>query len=74
LFGFYGFLWFNLAAMIPLLVYFFWEQKRSGLLDLANEMRRMGEALMIFLLCFGASQLILKLLPEGWLHLGLKRH
>jgi O-antigen/teichoic acid export membrane protein len=74
LFGFYGFLWFNLAAMIPLLVYFFWEQKRSGLLDLASEMRRMGEALMIFLLCFGASQLILKLLPEGWLHLGLKRH
>jgi lipopolysaccharide exporter len=73
-FGFYGFLWFNLAGMIPLLLYFFWEQKRSGLLDAASELRRMGEALVIFLLCLGASQLILKFVPEGWMHLGLKRH
>lgn len=73
-FGLYGFLWFNVAAMIPLLIYFFWEQKRSGLLDLANELKRMGETLAVFLLCLGASQLVLKLFPEGWLHLGLKRH
>jgi lipopolysaccharide exporter len=73
-FGFYGFLWFNLAAMIPLVLYFFWEQKRSGLLDVASELRRMGEALVIFLLCLGASQLVLKFFPEGWMHLGLKRH
>jgi lipopolysaccharide exporter len=73
-FGLFGFLWFNLAAMIPLLTYFFWEQKKAGLLNLTSELKRMGEALAIFLLCLGASQLILKLLPEGWLHLGLKRH
>jgi O-antigen/teichoic acid export membrane protein len=73
-FGLYGFLWFNVAAMIPLLIYFFWEQKRSGLLDLASELKRMGETLAVFLLCLGASQLVLKLFPEGWLHLGLKRH
>ena len=73
-FGFYGFMWFNLAAMFPLLIYFFWEQKRSGLLDLASELRRMGQVLVIFLFCLGASQLVLKLFPEGWLHLGLKRH
>lgn len=72
-FGLYGFLWFNLAGMVPLLLYFFWEQKRSGLLNLASELRRMGVALVIFLLCLGASQLVLKLFPEGWLHLGLKR-
>jgi lipopolysaccharide exporter len=73
-FGFYGFLWFNLAATIPLLMYFYWEQKRSGLLDLASELRRMGEVLVIFLLCLGASHLVLKFFPEGWMHLGLKRH
>ena len=72
-FGLYGFLWFNLAGMVPLLLYFFWEQKRSGLLNLASEIRRMGVALAVFLLCLAASQLVLKLFPEGWLHLGLKR-
>jgi lipopolysaccharide exporter len=74
LFGFYGFMWFNLAAMFPLLIYFFWEQKRFGLLDLGSELRRLGQALLIFVLCLAASQLVLKLFPEGWLHLGLKRH
>jgi lipopolysaccharide exporter len=73
-FGLYGFLWFNLAATIPLLMYFYWEQKRSGLLDLPSELRRMSETLVIFLLCLGVGQLVLKLFPEGWLHLGLKRH
>jgi hypothetical protein len=74
LYGFYGFLWFNLAATIPLLVYFFWQQNKYGLLDLSIELRRLFVALIVFLLCLAASQLLLKFLPAGWLHLGSKRH
>jgi O-antigen/teichoic acid export membrane protein len=74
LFGFYGFLWFNLAATIPLLIYFYSEQKRFGLLRLTNELRLLCAALLVFLLCLAASHLLLALLPAGWLHLGRKRH
>jgi O-antigen/teichoic acid export membrane protein len=74
LYGFYGFLWFNLAATIPLLVYFFWEQKKHGLLNLASELQRLFAALLVFALCLGASHLLLRLLPGRWLHLGIKGH
>jgi lipopolysaccharide exporter len=74
LYGFYGFLSFSAAATIPLLVYFFWQQKRFGLLDLASELRRLLVALLVFLVCLAASHLLLKVLPAGWLHLGLTRH
>lgn len=74
LYGFYGFLWFNLAATIPLLVYFFWEQKKYGLLNLASELQRLFFALLVFALCLGASHLLLRMIPVGWLHLGIKGH
>jgi len=70
LFGFYGFLWFNLAGTLPLLIYFYYEQKKHGLLNLTNELTRFGAALLVFLICLGASHLLLALLPAAWLHRG----
>jgi lipopolysaccharide exporter len=73
-FGFYGFLWFNFAATIPLLVYLYGEQRRFRFLDLRNELSRLGAAFGVFLVCLAASHLLLAYVPAGWLHLGLKRH
>ena len=70
LFGFYGFLWFNLVATAAPLVYFYYQQKRLGLLDLINELTRLGAALLVFLMSMAASHLLLGLLPAGWLHRG----
>jgi len=74
LFGFYGFLWFNLAATIPLLMYFYYEQRKFNLLNLKKEVSLLGTALLVFLLCLAASHLLLASIPPGWLHLGLKKH
>jgi len=73
-FGFYGFLWFNLAATIPLLMYFYYQQRKFDLLNLKSELSLLGSALLVFLLCLGASHLLLASIPPGWLHLGLKKH
>jgi lipopolysaccharide exporter len=68
LFGLYGFLWFNLAATIPLLIYYYYEQKKHGLINLKNELARLSAALLVFLTCLAASHLLLALVPAGWLH------
>jgi len=72
--GFYGFLWFNFAATLPLVFYFFYQQKKLDLLDLANELKRFAGTLIIFLIAYAASGLLLLAMPASWLHLGLKRH
>ncbi len=74
LFGFYGFLWFNLAATLPLLIYLYREQNRLDLLDMKSELRLLGAAALVFLGCWGAGHFFLSFIPSGWLHLGLKRH
>jgi lipopolysaccharide exporter len=74
LFGFYGFLWFNFAATIPVLIYFFVEQKKFDLLMLKSELKLLASALFVFLLSLAASHLLLALVPNGWLHLGIHRH
>jgi O-antigen/teichoic acid export membrane protein len=74
LFGFYGFLWFNCAATIPLLIYFYSAQRKLGLLKLSNELTLLGIGLLVFLLSFAASHLLLASIPASWLHLGLKKH
>jgi lipopolysaccharide exporter len=74
LFGFDGFLWFNLAAATPLMIYFFWTQRKCGLLNAPNELTRLGAAALVFLISLAASHLLLAVIPAGWLHLGLKRH
>jgi lipopolysaccharide exporter len=74
LFGFFGFVWFNTAATVPLLSYFYWEQRRAGLLRPMNEVWYLGAGLAIFLACFGLNHLLLSLIPADWLHLGIKGH
>ena len=74
LFGFYGFLWFNLAAAVAVLLYFIYEQKSAGFWNLTEESRRFGAALLAFFLCLALSHLILRWIPVGWLHLRLRGH
>jgi lipopolysaccharide exporter len=75
LFGFYGFLWFNFLATIPLLVYFFAQQRKQQLLDLGYELRHLCIAFLIFVVCFALSQLLLRLFPDVSLSLWLRgRH
>jgi O-antigen/teichoic acid export membrane protein len=69
-FGIFGFLWFSLAANIALLSYLYAVQKKHRLLNLGNEVGRLGIALVIFLLSLGASHLILMFLPSGLMHRG----
>ena len=74
LYGFYGFLWFNFLATIPLVIYFFFEQRKLGLLDIKSESRLLGAAALVFVASCAANYLLLLAVPSGWLHLGLKRH
>ena len=74
LFGFYGFLWFGQAATVILVVYFFRQQRRYGLLDLSRELRLLGLAALVFVVCFAASHLLLAFIPADSLHLLLRRH
>jgi O-antigen/teichoic acid export membrane protein len=73
-YGFNGFLWFNLAATIPLSVYFFTQQRKFELLQFGDEMKRAATALSVFFISLAASHLFLSVIPSNWLHLGLKRH
>ncbi len=72
-FGFYGFLWFNLLSMTPVLGYFFWRQHQIGLLDAKVELKRFALALIVFIGCFVANHIALSLIPARWLHLGFGR-
>jgi O-antigen/teichoic acid export membrane protein len=73
-YGFDGFLWFNLAATIPLSVYFFTQQRKFELLQFGDEMKRAATALSVFFISLAASHLFLSVIPSSWLHLGLKQH
>ncbi len=74
LFGFYGFLWFGQGATVALVIYFFRQQRRYGLLDLSKELRLLGLAALVFVVCFSASHLLLAFIPADSLHLLLRRH
>jgi O-antigen/teichoic acid export membrane protein len=68
-FGFEGFLWFNLAARLPSLFYFYYEQRRFGLVSFKSEFRLLIMALGLFLCGLVVSQILLSVLPPAWLHL-----
>ncbi len=74
LFGFYGFLWFNLIATAGVLLYFFEQQRRCDLLSMRNELALLGAGLSVFLVSLATSHLLLASIPPSWWHLGLKRH
>lgn len=69
-FGLFGFLWFNLGANVLILSYLYVIQRKHNLLNLASEVERLGIAVIVFLLSWGASHLLLMLVPSGWLHRG----
>ena len=73
LFGFNGFLWASLGATLIVLAYFYWEQKRGGLLDARAERARFGWALGVFVVCLAASRLLLHVVPAGLLQHALRR-
>jgi O-antigen/teichoic acid export membrane protein len=73
-FGFEGFLWCTMAAALPPLMYFYWEQWRSRLLDPWRELAGFGVCGVVFLASLGLSHVLLGLVPAGWLHLGLGHH
>ena len=73
LFGFYGFLWFGQAATIVLVIYFFRQQRRYGLFDLSKELRLLGLAGLVFVVCFSASHLLMAFIPVDSLHLLFRR-
>ena len=74
LFGFYGFLWFGQAATVILVIYFFRQQRRYGLLDLSKELRLLGVAALVFVVCFSMGHLLLAFIPADSLHLLFRRH
>ncbi len=74
LFGFDGFLWFAQAATLLPLLYYFYKQRSYGLLDLADEAKRLAAAVAVFLACLAASHALLAVVPPGALHLHLGRH
>jgi lipopolysaccharide exporter len=72
-FGFEGFLWFNLAARLPALLYFHFEQRRYELLDLRYELRLLAAALGLLLVCLSVSHVLLAVIPPQFLHLRLHK-
>jgi lipopolysaccharide exporter len=72
-FGIEGFLWFNLAARLPSLIYFYYEQRRYGLLDLRYEIRLLSMSLGLFIGCLLISDLLLAVIPAEFLHLRFHR-
>jgi len=73
-FGFEGFIWCTMAAAVPPLLYFYWEQWRNRLLNPFRELAGFGVCAVVFLICLGLSHILLGIIPSGWLHLGLAHH
>jgi len=73
-FGFEGFIWCTMAAALPPLLYFYWEQWRNRMLDPLRELAGLGLCAVVFLACLGLSHIVLGIVPQGWLHLGLGHH
>jgi lipopolysaccharide exporter len=71
-FGFHGFLWFSLAAGLPVSAYFYWEQHRQNLLDVRDEAIRVALAIGIFFSCIALSAVAMYFLPTGFRHFRFK--
>jgi O-antigen/teichoic acid export membrane protein len=74
LFGFSGFLWFTLVATVPVLTYFYRQQRKFDLVSLKDELMLVLIAVVVFLICLTASHFLMKSVPADWLHLRLWRH
>jgi lipopolysaccharide exporter len=74
--GFQGFLWIGLLANLPVLGYYYFEQRRAGLLDLRAELRRFLVGVAVFVVCLAVSSLLYPHIPADFLRhaLGMKPH
>jgi lipopolysaccharide exporter len=73
-YGFPGFIWIGSSAGFLILAYFFYEQRRHGLLDLREEAVRFGWGLAVFAVCYVSSEVLLKVIPPQFLHIHFGRH
>ena len=73
LFGFTGFLWFTLLASVPVLAYYYQQQRRLGLVNWHYELKLLVIAVTVFLICLAASHTLMSLVPADALHLRLRR-
>jgi O-antigen/teichoic acid export membrane protein len=74
LFGFSGFLWFTLAATVPVLMYYYGQQKKFGLVRWKDELTLLLIALLVFLVCLALSKALRTFVRPDSLHLKLWRH
>lgn len=72
-FGFEGFLWFTLAARLPAILYFYYEQRRYQLLDIRYEFRLLFTALSVFFVCAFLSHALLSIIPGNLLHFRFRK-
>jgi O-antigen/teichoic acid export membrane protein len=72
-FGLAGFLWFGVAAALPLLGYFYYEQSQCGLLNLRRESALLGWALIAFACAYLVSHVLMNAVPPDLIHATLKR-
>jgi O-antigen/teichoic acid export membrane protein len=73
LFGFSGFLWFTLVATVPVLMYYYGQRKKFGLVRWKDELMLLLIALFVFLVCLALSKLLRTFVPADSLHLKLWR-
>ncbi|HWH84362.1 MAG TPA: oligosaccharide flippase family protein [Burkholderiaceae bacterium] len=67
-FGFEAFLCAGLVAGLPILSYFYYEQRRNALLDPRAELRRFAGALAVFGVCLLISQALMPFLAPDVFH------
>jgi lipopolysaccharide exporter len=73
-FGFTGFLWGTLIATIPVLAYYYSQQRKLELVSWKDELILLAIASLAFLVCLTTSLLLRRWVPAELLHLRLWRH
>jgi O-antigen/teichoic acid export membrane protein len=74
LFGFSGFLWFSLLATLPVLTYYYWQQKKLNLVSWKEEFVLLLIASLTFLVCLTASHFLRELVPANLLRFRFRSH
>ncbi len=65
--GFMGFVWGAVLTQVPVLVYCYFVQHKAGLLRWRIETRRLGEGLIVFLVCLAIDLSVYERIPSNLL-------
>ncbi len=68
LFGFDGFVWAGFATGLPILGYFYYEQRKSALLDVRAELRHFAAALVVFAVCWLIARVLMHFIAPDLVH------